>query len=55
MPSCIKTVDEETSQLIAAGTVTPDLGSVVKELLENSVDAGATVVGKFTHFLEHFW
>jgi len=45
--STIKAIDKSSIHRITSGQVVIDLQTAVKELLENSVDAGATSVGEF--------
>ena len=41
----IKPIDKKTVHRIASGQVIIDLATAVKELVENSIDAGARTIG----------
>lgn len=46
----IKAIDRPSIHRITSGQVVIDLQTAVKELVENSIDAGATNVGKCSFF-----
>jgi DNA mismatch repair protein PMS2 len=46
MVSSINAIDKESVHRICSGQVVLDIATAVKELVENSIDAGATHIGK---------
>ena len=46
MASHISAIDKQSVHKLCSGQVVLDLATAVKELVENSIDAGATSVGK---------
>ncbi|KAG6887789.1 hypothetical protein C0992_010743, partial [Termitomyces sp. T32_za158] len=50
----IKAIDKTSVHRITSGQVVIDLQTAVKELVENSLDAGATNIGQQTHLCESF-
>ena len=45
--SSICAIDKKSVHRICSGQVVLTLGTAVKELVENSIDANATIVGKY--------
>ena len=45
-PGSIKVIDDTSVHRITSGQVVVDLQTAVKEMVENSLDAGATTIGK---------
>lgn len=53
LAKAIKPIDRKSVHQICSGQVVLSLSTAVKELVENSVDAGATNIGKFGRILNH--
>lgn len=51
MASQINAIDTQSVHKICSGQVVLDLATAVKELVENSIDAGASSVGKGTRMI----
>lgn len=49
----IKSIDKSSVHRITSGQVLVDLQTAVKELVENSLDAGATSLGVSSHISLH--
>lgn len=47
MAGSISAIDKKSVHRICSGQVVLTLATAVKELLENSIDAGATIIGMF--------
>ena len=50
-PGSIKAIDDSSVHKITSGQVVVDLQTAVKEMVENSLDAGATTIGELKSFL----
>ena len=50
MANSIKAIDKKSVHRICSGQVVLTLATAVKELLENSIDAGATIVGLYLQY-----
>ena len=53
-PSTIQAIDKSSVHRITSGQVVIDLQTAVKELVENSLDAGATSIGSNAPYSECF-
>ena len=49
-PGSIKAIDDSSVHKITSGQVVVDLQTAVKEMVENSLDAGATIIGESDPF-----
>jgi DNA mismatch repair ATPase MutL len=47
----IKQLDQYTSHKLSTGQLLPDTCQIIKELVENSLDAGANHIGMTTTFV----
>lgn len=52
MSKAIQAIDQQSVHRICSGQVVLDLATAAKELVENSLDAGATAIGK--HSVHHY-
>jgi DNA mismatch repair protein PMS2 len=55
MVTTIQAIDKESVHKICSGQVVLDLATAVKELVENSIDAGANSIGKNTLFVVYIY
>lgn len=53
-PGSIKAIDGSSVHKITSGQVVVDLQTAVKEMVENSLDAGATTIGELQPFSRLF-
>lgn len=53
MHTTIQAIDQRSVHRICSGQVILDLSMAVKELVENSLDAGATTIGKWRDYRHH--
>jgi DNA mismatch repair ATPase MutL len=51
-PGSIKAIDGPSVHKITSGQVVVDLQTAVKEMVENSLDAGATTIGELVCWLD---